>query len=181
VSKRFAILAVSCVVAFACVAVAYGQAVRITEFDAFAPEDPNDADGMAILNHDPDEDKTIAQIILTDLLPNTEYVVALAVPEYWEPQYVEPGSAEALLEPNPEYYNDFFFPIAAKNQLTDGKGQLTLHDSTGPDSGDFTNSDVLIILQSDWDAAFPPDPGRPEAPNLLIPVRMIGYNGTPAP
>lgn len=174
--KRIAVAAV----AFACVSVALGAAEKIRWFDNLAELNPN-ADGMAILNHKLGLDNTVVQVILSDLSPNTPYVVALREPSTWSP--VE-GTDDVLLDPVSGTGTEFFFVISAgtEGQLsTDGKGHLTFHGSTTQGSGDFSDSDVLIILYTDWDAAFPLDPERLEFPDLRIPVRLIGYNGTPAP
>ena len=173
--KRIAFVLVVCAV----VGVAFGAATKIRWFANIAEPNP-DADGMTILSYVQGQDNIVAQVILSDLVPNTQYVVALRWPGTWE--LVE-GTDEVLLQAtlNPPWPPSFGFPISAANLEADSKGHLTYHGSTTPDSGDSSDSDVLIILQTDWDAAFPPDPERPEYPDLRIPVRMIGYNGTPAP
>ena len=163
-SKRLAIA----VVAFACVSLALGAAVKIRWFDNIAEPNP-DADGMAILNYKLGQNNTVAQIILSDLLPNTEYVVALRVPGTWT---TPDGEGYIVLA-------DGFDPFSALNRETDNKGHLTIHGTAS--FGDWSDSDVLVFLQSDWDAVFPPPPAPPATFPAAVTVRLIGYNGTPPP
>lgn len=165
------------VVAFACVSLALGAAVKIRMFHDIV--NPGQADGMAILNYKQAQDNTVAQIILSDLEPSTAYVVTLREPDTWRLD-----SGVAVLDDTDVFEGEFFFPLSAgeDGQLsTDSKGHLTVHATlasapTLNHNGDWDDSDVLIFLFSDWDAAFPPDPERFEFPNLRIPVRLIGCN-----
>ena len=161
--KRVAFVLVVCL----CVGVAYGAATKIRWFDNIAESNP-DADGMAILNYVAGQDNIIAQVILSDLVADTQYVVALREPGTWTLD----GNV-GVFEPHP--LGGFFFPISAgaQGQLsTDGKGHLTFHSQTTVGSGDFSDSDVFVILYSDWTARVVDVDG-----NLRISVRMIGYNG----
>lgn len=169
-SKRLAIAVVAC----ACVAVAYGAAVKITSFAAFGPD--SSGDGMAILRHVQGQDNTVAQIILSGLSPNTEYVVALREPNTWH--LVTTGfvvEAQFVSVTKPIGAGIGFFAISIENSETDNRGHLTIHASTVPDSGDVSDYDVFVFLQSDWVG---PAPG---ATAFNMPVRLIGYNGTTAP
>jgi hypothetical protein len=150
-----------------CVGIAFGAATKIRWFENIAEPNP-DADGMAILNYVQGQNNISAQIILSDLLANAQYVVTLREPNTWS---LDESTKEVVLVGG-------FFPLSAENQETDGKGHLTFHSSTTPDSGDYSDCDVLVFRQCDWAAAkpFPPSPTE-----YRIPVRLIGYNGTPAP
>lgn len=166
-SKRLAIAVVAC----ACVAVAYGAVTKVTLFVGVGPD--SDADGMAILNFKSVQGNMIAQVILSDLDPNTEYVVALREPGTWSLNQF--GEVEFSDVSKPPMAGIGFFAISAENLEADSRGHLTMHEQTTPDSGNFTDYDVLVFTQMDWNVNPPDEEG------YSVPVRVIGYNGTPAP
>lgn len=158
----------------ACVGVAFGAATKITSFTNFFPES-DQADGMAILRHVSGQDNTSAQVILSDLEASTPYVVILREPNTWS---LDGGDVEFGPVTKPPLAGNLFFAISALNLETNSRGHLTFHASTTAGSGDVSDYDVLIFAQADW----PPTPSpTTEGDFLPAPVRLIGYNGTPAP
>ncbi len=142
----------------ALVGVAYGAATKIRAFENVA--EPGDADGMAIMSYNQGQNYTTNQIILSGLLPNTEYVIVVDEPDGW---CRSSGGVK---------FDDNFVIISAGDslalQIADNNGHLTLHaDAFG---GDYSNSDVFVFLLSDWPVPF--------VVNQEIPVRMIGCNPT---
>jgi hypothetical protein len=143
-SKRFAILAVSCVVAFACVAVAFGAAVKIRWFDNIA--EPADADGMAILDYVQGQDDTIVQIIISDFEPDRTIDAYNA----YTVEFVSPGHSAVPFVPTEDIE-------------TDGHGHGTLHLTLGAVpgfeeyGGDWSDSDIYIYVNfGSTDPANPP-------------------------
>ena len=160
--RRVAFVLVVC----SCVGIAFGAATKIRWFDNVAEPNP-EADGMAILNYVQGQDNIMAQIILSDLLPNTPYVITLRDPDTWH------------LEGTDAVVDNGFFPISAGTSgelVSNNQGHLTFHSETVPGSGDFSGSDVLVFLLSDWQSVFRPWPAPPPTFPTGIPVRLVGYN-----
>ena len=153
----------------ACVGAAFGAANKIMSFTNFFPES-EEADGMAILRYVPGQDNTSVQIILSDLEPSTQYMIGVREPLSWS---LNGGFVELNLPTKPPGAGIGFFAISASNQETNSKGHLTFHASTTVGSGDFSDYDILIFEQTQFDQA--------TASNFHVPPRLIGYNGTPAP
>jgi len=147
----------------ALVSVAYGAVVKLRSFQNVA--EPDDGDGMAIMNYNQGQNLTSNQIILTGLLPDTAYVVVVEFPDLW----CRVGN-DVKFEP---YFGSAFFVTDAGSDgslVTNSNGHLTLHvDGFG---GDYSNSDVLVFLYSDWLANFNPNFQTCTG----IPVRMIACN-----
>jgi hypothetical protein len=121
--------------------------------------EPGDADGMTILNYNQGQNATSSQIILSGLLANSQYVIAVESPDGW----CRTSDGYKVK------FNDNFFPILAGNdgtQATNNKGHMTLHAEAFGD--DYSDSDVLVFRLSDWPVPF--------VVNQEIPVRMIGCN-----
>lgn len=136
--------------------VAFG-AVKIRSFDDVA--EPGDADGMTIMNFNQGQNLTSNQIILSGLLPNTAYVVAVEDPNGW----CQTADGYRVK------FNDNFFPILSGNDgsiVSNDKGHITLHEEAHGD--DYTDSDVLVFRLSDWPVPF--------VVGQEIPVRLIGCN-----
>lgn len=169
-SKRNLSITIGIVAALAVTGVASGAAVKITDFARYneANAEDSQADGMAILRHVTGQDNTVAQIILSGLDPEQTYVVVLRHTQPWCLNADAEAGAEVVFVPETD--GSFFFPLSAENQQPDSKGHLTLHDSTESGSGNFSDSDVLVFLQCDWNDA-----------NLAVGIRvqLIGDKETP--
>lgn len=148
------------------VGVAYGAPTRITSFQVFSGESPT-ASGMAILNFSSGQNRITAQVILSDLVGSAEYAVILRVPGTWcldETTAIFPIAVFQAESPG-----EFFFPIDAVNQFASPVGNLTFHGMTTSGSGDFSNSDVIVVLQSDWD-----NPIEFSSSTLRVRARLAG-------
>ena len=158
----------------ALVGVAYGVTVKLKAFENVA--EPGEGDGMAIMNYNQGQDETINQIILSGLIPNTAYVVVVEAPDQWcrDGGNVQFRNYDFAGDGQGDGYVFFVGDFGSDGSLvTDNNGHLTLHGDAAP--GDYSNSDVLVFLYSDWlvlkntQVYYCKD----------IPVRMISLNPAP--
>ena len=113
--KKTAMVLVVCT----CVSVAFGAAVKITDF-VISEEEPPGSDAMAIMNYVQGQDKTVVQIVISGF-SETSYEVAV-------------------------HSQTHAFP-ASSTILTDAHGHGTLHtvfNAPPGESGDWSDSDVWI-------------------------------------
>ena len=159
----------------ALVGIAYGVTVKLKVFENVA--EPGEGDGMALMNYNQGQDETINQIILSGLLSDTAYVVVVESPDQWcrnNEEHIQFNNfdfnEDGIGEGSVFFVGDFG---SDGSLVTDNNGHLTLHGVAAP--GNYSNSDVLVFLYSDW-----VDVQSTQVYYCKdIPVRMISLNPAP--
>lgn len=132
----------------ALVAVSYGGARKIKALQTFSPE-PVNADGMAFINYVAGQDKVIAQVILSDFTPDTQYVVVIGSVGQMivVSNGCPPGMAQCLLNSSP----DNTITRGTDGSLkTNAQGHLTVHLSNNPGDGNQFLDGVAVCTLADW-------------------------------